>query len=31
MVPHVRGLVRRRYAMLAALAEGDGWREYISG
>ncbi len=29
MVPHIKGLLRRRFALLKRLAEGDGWREYI--
>lgn len=29
MVPHIRGLLRRRFALLKRLAEGDGWREYL--
>lgn len=28
LVPHVRKLVRGRFAMLKALAEGEGWRDY---
>jgi ligand-binding SRPBCC domain-containing protein len=31
MVPHIRGLLRRRFALLKGLAEGDGWREYVAG
>jgi len=30
MVPHIRGLLMRRFALLKRLAEGDGWREYLS-
>ncbi len=30
MVPHIRGLLRRRFALLKRLAEGDGWREYLT-
>ncbi|SNS34464.1 Ligand-binding SRPBCC domain-containing protein [Granulicella rosea] len=30
IVPHVRDLLQRRFAMLKELAEGDGWREYLS-
>ncbi len=30
MVPHIRGLLRRRFALLKRLAEGDGWREYLA-
>lgn len=29
MQPYVRRLVKRRYARLKALAEGDGWREWM--
>lgn len=29
MVPHVRGLVRRRFALLKRLAESDEWRRYL--
>ena len=29
MVPHIRDLMRRRFALLKQLAEGDGWREYL--
>ena len=28
MVPHIRGLLRRRFALLKKLAEGDGWKAY---
>lgn len=31
MVPHIRGLLRRRFALLKQLAEGDGWRAYLPG
>jgi len=31
MVPHIRGLPRRSFALLQELAEGDGWRGYIPG
>ena len=30
MVPHVRGLVRRRFALLKRVAEGDAWRQYLA-
>jgi ligand-binding SRPBCC domain-containing protein len=30
MVPHIKGLLRRRFALLKGLAEGDGWREYLA-
>jgi ligand-binding SRPBCC domain-containing protein len=29
MVPHIKGLLRRRFALLKRLAEGDGWRTYL--
>lgn len=29
MVPHIRGLLRRRFALLKKLAEGDGWKAYL--
>lgn len=29
MVPHIRGLLRKRFALLKELAEGDGWRRYV--
>ena len=29
MAPYVRRLVRQRFARLKALAEGDGWREWV--
>ena len=29
MVPHVRGLVRRRFALLKRMAEGEEWRRYL--
>lgn len=29
MVPHVRKLVRERFAMLKKIAEGETWREYV--
>lgn len=28
LVPHIRRLLRRRFAMLKGLAEGEGWRDY---
>ena len=28
LAPHIRRLARRRFAMLKALAEGDGWRAW---
>ena len=30
MVPHIKGLLRRRFALLKELAEGDGWREFVA-
>ena len=29
MVPHIRGLLRRRFGLLKELAEGEGWRRYV--
>lgn len=29
LVPHIRGLMRRRFHRLKGLAEGDGWRGYL--
>ena len=29
MVPHIRDLMRRRFALLKQLAETEGWREYL--
>lgn len=29
MVPHVRGLVKRRFALLKRIAEGDEWQRYL--
>ncbi len=29
MVPYVRRLVKQRFARLKALAEGDGWRQWV--
>ena len=29
MVPHIRGLLKRRFGLLKGLAEGDGWRRYF--
>jgi ligand-binding SRPBCC domain-containing protein len=31
MVPHIEGLLRRRFALLKRLAEGDEWRRYVNG
>jgi len=30
MVPHIRGLMRRRFKRLKRIAEGDEWRKYLS-
>ena len=30
MVPHVRGLVRRRFALLNRIAAGDAWRQFLA-
>ena len=30
LVPHIRGLLRRRFALLKSLAEGEGWKKYLS-
>jgi ligand-binding SRPBCC domain-containing protein len=29
MVPHIRGLMKRRFARLKRIAEGDEWRGYL--
>ena len=29
MVPHIRGLLRRRFALLRRLAESNEWRDYL--
>ena len=29
MVPHIRGLLRRRFALLKRLAESNEWRDYL--
>lgn len=29
MVPHVRHLVKRRFALLKQIAEGEDWRQYV--
>lgn len=31
LVPQIRGLLRRRFALLKHLAESDEWRTYLSG
>ncbi len=30
MVPHIRGLLKRRFALLKRIAETEEWREYLS-
>ena len=30
MVPHIQGLLRRRFGLLKRLAEDEGWREYLT-
>ncbi len=29
MVPHIRGLLKRRFALLKGIAEGEEWRRYL--
>jgi ligand-binding SRPBCC domain-containing protein len=29
LIPHIRGLMKRRFALLKQLAEGDGWKTYL--
>jgi ligand-binding SRPBCC domain-containing protein len=29
LIPHIRGLMRRRFAMLKQIAEGEEWRKYL--
>jgi ligand-binding SRPBCC domain-containing protein len=29
MIPHIRGLVQRRFALLKRIAESEEWREYL--
>ena len=29
LVPHIRGLLRRRFALIKRLAEGDEWQRYL--
>ena len=29
LVPHIRALMHRRFALIKSLAEGDGWRQYL--
>jgi ligand-binding SRPBCC domain-containing protein len=30
MVPHIRGLLRRRFLLLKGMAEGEGWRHHLA-
>ena len=30
LVPHIRGLLQRRFQLLKRLAESDGWRHYLA-
>jgi ligand-binding SRPBCC domain-containing protein len=30
LVPHIRGLMRRRFRLLKRIAEGEEWREYLA-
>lgn len=29
LVPHIRGLMQKRFQLIKTLAEGDGWRQYL--
>lgn len=29
LVPHIRGLMRRRFALLKSIAEGEEWKQYL--
>lgn len=29
LVPHIRGLMKRRFALIKRLAETEGWRDYL--
>jgi ligand-binding SRPBCC domain-containing protein len=31
LAPHIRGLLRRRFALLRRIAEGEEWRKYLPG
>jgi ligand-binding SRPBCC domain-containing protein len=31
LVPHIRGLMRKRFTLLKMIAEGDEWENYLSG
>jgi ligand-binding SRPBCC domain-containing protein len=31
LTPHIRALMKRRFALLKQLAEGDGWKIYLPG
>jgi ligand-binding SRPBCC domain-containing protein len=30
LLPHIRGLMRRRFALLKQIAEGDEWKKYLA-
>ncbi len=30
MVPHIKGLLQRRFRLLKSLAEGEGWQQYLN-
>ena len=30
LLPHIRGLMRKRFGLIKRLAEGEGWRAYLS-
>jgi len=30
LVPHIQGLLRRRFALLKRIAEGEEWKQYLS-
>jgi hypothetical protein len=30
LVPHIRGLMRKRFTLLKKIAEGDEWKYYLS-
>jgi hypothetical protein len=30
MVPHIRSLLRKRFALLKPIAESDEWRQYLA-
>jgi len=31
LVPHIRALMKRRFALLKRIAEGEEWRHYLAG